>query len=207
VWICTAIMVAGWGTILILGVTDPLGGINTFFPLFGIANQLLAAIALAVVMAIVAKRGPSYVKWLWIVALPLAFTAVVTVTASLYKIFSPVPAIGYWANHIKYRTALESGDDTLGTPEVIGAVIRNTAVQGTLSIIFVTLAIVVIVTAVVVTVRAIRAGGGEETEDEAVPSRRFAPAGFLPTAAERNLEKEWEPILADERRATAHRGH
>jgi len=207
VWICTAIMVAGWGTILILGVTDPLGGINTFFPLFGIANQLLAAIALAVVMAIVAKRGPSFVKWLWIVAVPLAFTAVVTVTASLYKIFSPVPAIGYWANHIKYRTALESGDDTLGTPEVIGAVIRNTAVQGTLSIIFVTLAVVVIVAAVVVTIRAIRAGGGEDTEDEAVPSRRFAPAGFLPTAAERALEKEWEPILADERRETARRGH
>ncbi|WP_425839599.1 carbon starvation CstA family protein [Microbacterium sp. PA5] len=207
VWICTAIMVAGWGTILILGVTDPLGGINTFFPLFGIANQLLAAIALAVVMAIVAKRGRSYVKWLWIVALPLAFTAVVTVTASLYKIFSPVPAIGYWANHFKYRAALDSGDDSLGTPEVIGAVIRNTAVQGTLSIIFVTLAVVVIVTAVVVTVRAIRAGGGEETEDEAVPSRRFAPAGFLPTAAERALEKEWEPILADERRETARRGH
>lgn len=207
VWICTAIMVAGWGTILILGVTDPLGGINTFFPLFGIANQLLAAIALAVVMAIVAKRGRSYVKWLWIVALPLAFTAVVTVTASLYKIFSPVPAIGYWANHFKYRAALDSGDDSLGTPEVIGAVIRNTAVQGTLSIIFVTLAVVVIVTAVIVTVRAIRAGGGEETEDEAVPSRRFAPAGFLPTAAERALEKEWEPILADERRETARRGH
>lgn len=207
VWICTAIMVAGWGTILILGVTDPLGGINTFFPLFGIANQLLAAIALAVVMAIVAKRGRSYVKWLWIVAAPLAFTAVVTITASLYKIFSPVPAIGYWANHVKYRAALEAGDDTLGTPEVIGAVIRNTAVQGTLSIVFVTLAIVVILAAVVVTIRAIRAGGGENTEDDAVASRRFAPAGFLPTRAERALEKEWEPILADERRESAHRGH
>jgi len=207
VWICTAIMVAGWGTILILGVTDPLGGINTFFPLFGIANQLLAAIALAVVMAIVAKRGRSYVKWLWIVAAPLAFTAVVTITASLYKIFSPVPAIGYWANHFKYRAALDAGDDTLGTPEVIGAVMRNTAVQGTLSIVFVTLAIVVILAAVIVTIRAIRAGGGENTEDEAVASRRFAPAGFLPTRAERALEKEWEPILADERRETARRGH
>src|SRR6185312_17190199 len=96
-WACTAIMVAAWGYILILGVTDPLGGINTFFPLFGIANQLLAAIELAVVMAIVAKRGKSYIKWLWIIAVPLAFTAVVTITASFYKIFSPVPAIGYWA--------------------------------------------------------------------------------------------------------------
>src|SRR6185312_6036402 len=71
VWICTAIMVAGWGYILILGVTDPLGGINTFFPLFGIANQLLAAIALAVCLAIAAKRGAF--KYLWIIALPLAF--------------------------------------------------------------------------------------------------------------------------------------
>jgi carbon starvation protein len=207
VWICTAIMVAGWGTILILGVTDPLGGINTFFPLFGIANQLLAAIALAVVMAIVAKRGRSYVKWLWIVAVPLAFTAVVTITASLYKIFSPVPAIGYWANHFKYRAALESGDDGLGTPEVIGAVMRNTAVQGTLSIIFVTLAIVVIIAAVVVTLKAIRAGGGEETEDAPVASRRFAPAGLIPSRAERELEKQWEPVLAEERKELAHRGH
>jgi carbon starvation protein len=56
-WIATAIMVAAWGAILVMGVTDPLGGINTLFPLFGIANQLLAAIALAVCMAIIAKRG------------------------------------------------------------------------------------------------------------------------------------------------------
>jgi carbon starvation protein len=204
VWICTAIMVAGWGAILILGVTDPLGGINTFFPLFGIANQLLAAIALAVVMAIVAKRGKSYIKWLWIIGLPLAFTAVVTITASLYKIASPVPAIGYWANHFRYVAARDSGDTSLGAPEVLEAVIRNTAVQGTLSIIFVTLAIIVMVAAVVVTVKAIRNGGGENTEEAPVASRRFAPAGFLPSPAERELEKEWEPILADERSTSGH---
>lgn len=207
VWICTAIMVAGWGYILILGVTDPLGGINTFFPLFGIANQLLAAIALAVVLSIVAKRGKSYVKWLWIVALPLAFTAVVTITASCYKIFSPVPAIGYWANHFKYRAAQDAGTDELGTPEVVAAVIRNTAVQGTLSIIFVTLSIVVIAAALVVTVKALRARGGENTEDTPVASRRYAPAGLVPTASERELEKQWEPILADERKALARRSH
>ncbi|WP_460798428.1 carbon starvation CstA family protein [Microbacterium sp. GXF0217] len=204
VWICTAIMVAGWGWILILGVTDPLGGINTFFPLFGIANQLLAAIALAVVLAIVAKRGKSYVKWLWIIALPLAFTAVVTITASMYKIFSPVPAIGYWANHFKYVAARDAGDDALGAPEVVDAVIRNTAVQGTLSIIFVVLTIIVMVVAIITTIRAIRNGGGENTEDAPVASRRYAPAGFIPTAAERELEKQWEPILAEDRKAAHH---
>jgi carbon starvation protein len=204
VWITTAIMVAGWGYILILGVTDPLGGINTFFPLFGIANQLLAAIALAVVMAIVAKRGKSYIRWLWIVAVPLAFTAVITVTASLYKIFSPVPAIGYWANHFKYRAALESGDTSLGDTVTMEAVMRNTAVQGTLSIVFVALAIIVMVVSVVVTIKAIRNGGGENTEDAPVASRRYAPAGFIPTRAERELEKEWEPIVDEERRTTAH---
>ncbi|SBS73066.1 carbon starvation CstA family protein [uncultured Microbacterium sp.] len=203
VWITTAIMVAGWGTILILGVTDPLGGINTFFPLFGIANQLLAAIALSVVLAIVAKRGRAYVKWLWIIALPLAFTAVVTITASMYKIFSSVPGIGYWANHFRYRAAQDAGDGSLGEPAVVEAVIRNTAVQGTLSIIFVVLAIIVIVTAIVVTIKAIRNGGGENTEEAPVVSRRYAPAGFLPTSAERELEKQWEPLLRDERKATS----
>jgi carbon starvation protein len=208
VWITTAIMVAGWGYILILGVTDPLGGINTFFPLFGIANQLLAAIALAVVLAIVAKRGKSYVKWLWIVALPLAFTAVITISASMYKIFSPVPQIGYWANHFKYRAAQESGDSSLGDAATVEAVIRNTAVQGTLSIIFVVLAIVVMIMAVIVAIKALRNGGGENTEDAAVVSRRYAPAGFLPTADERELEKQWEPIVNEELRANAHRtGH
>jgi len=207
VWICTAIMVAGWGWILILGVTDPLGGINTFFPLFGIANQLLAAIALSVVMAIVAKRGPAFVKWLWIVAVPLAFTAVITITASMYKIFSDVPAIGYWANHFKYRAAQDAGDDSLGSPEVVAAVIRNTAVQGTLSIIFVALTIIVIIAAVAVTISAIVRGGGENTEDEPVASRRYAPAGLIPTPSERELEKEWEPILEAERKELAHRGH
>ena len=197
VWICTGIMVAGWGIILMLGVTDPLGGINTFFPLFGIANQLLAAIALAVVLAIVAKRGKSYFRWLWIIALPLAFTAVVTITASMYKIFSPVPAVGYFANNAAFSNALAEGKTEFGTAktvEAMEAVVRNTAVQGVLSVIFVVLAIIVMVMSIIVTIRAIRNGGGENREDAPVASRRYAPAGFIATASERALEKEWESL-------------
>ncbi|WP_169077577.1 carbon starvation CstA family protein [Microcella alkalica] len=197
VWITTAIMVAGWGYILILGVTDPLGGINTFFPLFGIANQLLAVIALAVVLAIVAKRGRSYVRWLWIIGVPLAFAAVVTITASMFKIFSPVPQVGYWANHLAFRDALAAGETSFGTAqtvEAMEAVVRNTMVQGILSIVFVTLAIVVVITALIATVRAIRAGGGENHEDAPVASRRYAPAGFFATKAEKALERRWSEL-------------
>jgi len=197
VWITTAIMVAGWGYILILGVTDPLGGINTFFPLFGIANQLLAVIALAVVLAIVAKRGRSYVRWLWIIGVPLAFAAVVTITASMFKIFSPVPQVGYWANHVAFRDALAAGETSFGTAqtvEAMEAVVRNTMVQGILSIVFVTLAIVVVITALIATVRAIRAGGGENHEDAPVASRRYAPAGFFATKAEKALERRWSEL-------------
>ncbi|NYD68370.1 carbon starvation CstA family protein [Agromyces atrinae] len=202
VWICTAVMVAGWGAILILGVTDPLGGINTFFPLFGIANQLLAAIALSVCLAIVAKKG--YFRYIWVVALPLGFAAVVTITASMYKILSPVPAVGYWANHVAFRDALAAGETTFGTAtsvEAMEAVVRNTMVQGTLSIIFVTLSIVVIVMAVVTTIQAYRAGGGKDAEEAAVPSRIFAPSGMFATRAEKAIEKQWAAVPADRKPA------
>ncbi|CPY87246.1 Probable carbon starvation protein (CstA) [Mycobacteroides abscessus] len=106
-WICSAIVVAGWGSILLMGVTDPLGGINTLFPLFGIANQLLAAIALTVVTTIVVKQG--LYKWAWIPALPLGWDLIVTMTASWQKLFSTDPAIGYWKQHQLYAAARDAG--------------------------------------------------------------------------------------------------
>ncbi len=194
-WICTAIMVAGWGYILVLGVTDPLGGINTFFPLFGIANQLLAVIALAVVMAIVARR--SNFRHIWVVVLPLGFAAVITVTASMYKIFSPVPAVGYWAQHNAFQTALDQGKTSLGTAktvEAMQAVVRNPTVQGTLSVLFVVLTLIVLVAAIVATVRAARGHVGINTEDPYIESRIYAPAGLIPTPPERELEEEWAKV-------------
>lgn len=197
-WLCTAIMVAGWGYILVLGVTDPLGGINTFFPLFGIANQLLAAIALAVVMAIVAKRGNF--RYLWVVGLPLAFISVITVWASWEKIFSKIPAVGYWAQHRAFKDALASGETSFGTAksvEAMEAVIHNTFVQGSLSVVFVALALTVIATALVVVWRAYRGTHPvHETEDPRVESRLFAPAGLLPTRSEKALLEEWETAPA-----------
>jgi len=194
--------VGAWGAVLLMGVTDPLGGINTLFPLFGIANQLLAAIALSVCLAIVAKRGTF--KYLWIVALPLTFAAVVTITASFQKIFSPVPAVGYFANNAAFSKALADGKTEFGTAKTVTAmeaVVRNTAIQGWLSVIFVVLSIIVIATAVLATAKAFRnhqAGiANRDHEDEARPSRVFAPAGLIPTPAERELTAEWNKLPAD----------
>ncbi len=204
VWICTAIMVAGWGYILILGVTDPLGGINTFFPLFGIANQLLAAIALAVVMAIMAKRN--LFKYLWVVVLPLAFAVVVTFVASWQKIFSSDVKVGYFANHNAFKAALEAGETSHGTAktvEAMEAVVRNTGVQGWLSVVFLILTAVVITAAIVVTIKAKINGGGVDTEDPVIESKMYAPAGLITTPAEKELAAQWKQVAPEHQ---VHRG-
>ncbi|WP_104163660.1 carbon starvation CstA family protein [Cryobacterium sp. N22] len=192
-WLTTGIMVAAWGAVLVMGVTDPLGGINTLFPLFGIANQLLAAIALAVCLAIVAKRG--LFKHLWIVALPLGFAAVVTITASILKIFSTVPSVGYFAQNAAFSNALAAGETSFGTAtsvEAMEAVVRNTMVQGILSIIFVTLAVIVIFTALQATWNAWKTRSNATSEDLAVPSRIFAPSGLKATPAEKATQALWD---------------
>ncbi|WP_312169135.1 carbon starvation CstA family protein [Microbacterium sp.] len=204
-WICTAVMVAGWGAVLIMGVTDPLGGINTLFPLFGIANQLLAAIALAVVLTIVARRRTFTV--LWVVAVPLAFVTVVTVTASLQKIFSTVPQVGYFANHVAFRDALAAGETSFGTATSVAAmeaVVRNTMIQGILSVTFLVLSVIVIAISLVKVIRALRPGPVVDHEDPELPSRRFAPAGLFASAEERAVEKQWAALPSS---AQPTRGH
>ncbi len=143
--VCSIIVVAAWGSILLMGVTDPLGGINTLFPLFGIANQLLAAIALTVVTVVVIKKG--LLKWAWIPGVPLLWDLIVTMTASWQKIFSGDPKLGYWTQHFQYRAAEEAGKTAFGSAknaDQLHEVIRNTFIQGTLSIVFALVVIVVV---------------------------------------------------------------
>src|SRR3712207_4144250 len=142
--ISSALIVGAWGYFLYAGVNDPLGGINQLFPLFGIANQLLAAVALTVGTTILIKMGK--LRYAWVTALPLLWDAAVTLTASWMKIFSPDPGLGFFAQRAAAQEALANGElyGTAQSADDVRQIITNSTVDGVLSILFALLIIIVI---------------------------------------------------------------
>jgi carbon starvation protein len=182
-WITSALVVAAWGWFLYGGVTNPLGGINQLFPLFGIANQLLAAVALTVGTTLLIKAGK--LKWAWVTGLPLAWDAVVTLTASYQKVFSDDPKIGFFAQRDTFQDAIDAGEVLAPAKSMddMHAVVTNSTVDGVLAALFAVLIVIVIADAARIWVRAIRARRPlPTTETPFVQSRLSAPAGLLPSA-------------------------
>ena len=185
-WATSAVVVGAWGYFLYTGVTNPLGGINQLFPLFGIANQLLAAVALTVATTLLIKAGK--LKWAWVTGIPLAWDAAVTLTASWQKVFSDDPKLGFFAQRDAFQEALDDGEVLPPAKNLddMHAVVTNSTVDGVLAALFAAMIIIVILDASRVWVKAIRAREPlPTTEAPFVESQIVAPAGLIPTAEER----------------------
>ncbi len=132
----TALCVGGWGYFLYAGVTDPLGGINTLWPLFGIANQMLAAIALifATVCLVKMKRE----RMVWVTLVPTTWLLVCTFTAGWQKIFHANPKIGFLSHARLFRSARDAGEIMAPAQslEQMQRIVMNDYVNATLAALF-----------------------------------------------------------------------
>jgi len=139
----SAIMVTAWGYFLFQGVMDPLGGINSLWPLFGISNQLLAAIALCVCTTILIKMGKS--RYILVTLAPLVWLVSATMTASAQKIWAPDPALGFLA-HARYL-AEQIAAGTIAADKIADTqrLIFNDRLDAMVTLVFATVVLVILV--------------------------------------------------------------
>ncbi|MBN8482828.1 MAG: carbon starvation protein A [Xanthomonadales bacterium] len=167
--VATALCVACWGYFLYQGVVDPLGGINTLWPLFGIANQMLAAIALTICCVCLIKMKRD--RYVWIPALPTALLLICTLTAGWQKIFHENPKIGFLATANRYSDALGRGEVLAPAKSIeeMGRVVFNNYVNATLAGLFMTIVVIVVVFGIRAAIRARRSAEPTAQETPYVP--------------------------------------
>jgi carbon starvation protein len=146
--ISSALIVAGWGYFLYQGVVDPLGGINSLWPLFGISNQLLAAVALCVGTTVIIKMDKA--RYAWVTLLPLAWLATVTLTAGWQKVFSADPRLGFLSHARGIEAALAAGTLPAGISSMEAAqrVILNDRLDAVVAGVFMLVVVLVIAASV-----------------------------------------------------------
>jgi carbon starvation protein len=138
--VTSALFVAAWGYFLIGGVIDPFGGVRALWPLFGIANQLLAATALAIATTILVRTGRT--RFAWVTGVPLVWLLAVTLTAGIQKVFHPDPRIGFLAEAAARLSGAIPTD-----PKTLAIQVLNARVDAVMAGIFLVLVTVVVVSA------------------------------------------------------------
>ena len=143
--VATALAVTGWGYFLYQGVIDPLGGINTLWPLFGISNQMLAAIALILCTVVLFKMKRE--RYAWVTILPTVWLVICTIIAGWQKLFHDNPAIGFLAHARVFSSALANGKvlAPAKNAEEMARVITNDYVDAGLTAIFIAVVLAMIV--------------------------------------------------------------
>jgi carbon starvation protein len=186
------VVVGLWGYFLYVGVNDPLGGIYQLFPLFGISNQLLAAIALALAVTLLFKHGKA--KYVWVPGIALAWDLIITMTASWQKIFSDNPKIGFFEQRSVYSAALDQGKLLKPAKDMgdMQQIITNATVDGVLITLFALLTLTVIASAIPVWIKAARLGGLPTTEVPAEPSHLVDAAEIFATAVEKQAIQDYQ---------------
>jgi carbon starvation protein CstA len=152
----TLLCVAGWGYFVYQGTIDPLGGVNTIWPLFGISNQMLAGIALLLGTTVLIKLKRE--RYAWVTLVPTAWLLVCTLTAGWMKAFSSDPRIGFYALARKYSEAAASGT-VLAPAKTVAEMERvalNNYICGTLTVFFVALVVVMAYFTVRMSIQALR---------------------------------------------------
>ncbi|TNF78477.1 carbon starvation protein A, partial [Pseudomonas sp. ICMP22404] len=171
--IATAGCVALWGYLLYQGVIDPLGGINTLWPLFGISNQMLAGIALMLGTVVLIKMKRQ--RYIWVTLLPAAWLLICTTTAGLIKLFDANPAIGFLALARKYNDALAAGQILAPAKSVeqMQHVVFNAYTNATLTVLFLFVVLSILFYALKV---GVAAWGTKERTDKEAPFQALPDA-------------------------------
>jgi carbon starvation protein len=169
----SAVVVASWGYFLVQGVRDPLGGINSLWPLFGIANQLLAAIALCVATTILIKMHGA--KYMWITCTPLAWLVIVCFTAGWEKLFSDATRIGFLAQADQLQQALDAGKIAAAKVAETQTVIFNARLDAVITGLFLVMVATVLIDSIRVWIGILRG-----TRDTRINETPFVPTELRP---------------------------
>ncbi|VTU32689.1 Carbon starvation protein A [Variovorax sp. PBS-H4] len=174
--IATFLCVAAWGYFLYQGVVDPLGGINTLWPLFGISNQMLAAVALLLGVVVLFRMKRE--RYAWVAVAPAVWLLACTLTAGWQKIFSADPKVGFLSHASKYADAIEKGVllAPAKTPEVMSRIVFNDRLDAALCglFIFVVLSVLFYSVRSALAARAANKPTARETPFEPMPAQAQA---------------------------------